>query len=144
MQRRHWQVGFTTGGARQGRWMDSAIQGPPVASPHPQPSMQTKWNERGCRPSTAFKQRAGGCLAPHACTHTFMVRRCVKMKRFLPLLAQRVPRQMQLLWPGAEDELRGCLVHPKFQTLALCKKKITVTSNLRYMYGVLNVDEIKN
>jgi hypothetical protein len=26
----------------------------------------------------------------------------------------------------------------------LCKKKFPVTSNLRYMYGVLNVDEIKN
>jgi hypothetical protein len=25
----------------------------------------------------------------------------------------------------------------------LCKQKIPVTSNLRYMHGVLNVDEIK-
>jgi hypothetical protein len=26
---------------------------------------------------------------------------------------------------------------------ALCKKRFPVTSNLRYMYGVLNVDKIK-
>jgi hypothetical protein len=30
------------------------------------------------------------------------------------------------------------------QKKVLCKQKIPVTSNLRYMHGVLNVDEIKN
>jgi hypothetical protein len=37
--------------------------------------------------------------------------------------------------------LRLCLDHLKN---ALCKKRFSVTSNLRYMYGVLNVDKIKN
>jgi hypothetical protein len=34
-----------------------------------------------------------------------------------------------------------CLLPQKKKIL--CKQKISVTSNLRYMYGVLNVDEIK-
>jgi hypothetical protein len=37
--------------------------------------------------------------------------------------------------------LRLCLVTLKS---VLCKKKFSVTSNLQYMYRVLNVDKIKN
>jgi hypothetical protein len=35
----------------------------------------------------------------------------------------------------------GCVY---FLEKVRCKRKIPVTSNLRYMHGVLNVDEIKN
>jgi hypothetical protein len=38
----------------------------------------------------------------------------------------------------------SCL-DPKFHLqIPLCKKKIHITSKCRHMYGVLNVDEIKN
>jgi hypothetical protein len=46
----------------------------------------------------------------------------------------------------------NCNVYMKFLTEAVfsylkkyyVKKRFLITSNLRYMYGVLNVDEIKN
>jgi hypothetical protein len=40
------------------------------------------------------------------------------------------------------SEARSVAVY--FLKKILYKQKIPVTSNLRYMYGVLNVDEIKN
>jgi hypothetical protein len=41
--------------------------------------------------------------------------------------------------------IRACLVSLKFQKkIYYIKKRFPVTLNLRYMYGVLNVDEIKN
>jgi hypothetical protein len=36
---------------------------------------------------------------------------------------------------------RPCLVSPKLLKNALCKKKISVILNLRYIRGVLNIDE---
>jgi hypothetical protein len=41
---------------------------------------------------------------------------------------------------GRLDFYQGCVY---FLKKVLCKQKIPVTSNLRYMHGVLNVDEIK-
>jgi hypothetical protein len=42
------------------------------------------------------------------------------------------------------SKLGPCL-DAKFQPqIPLCKKKIPITSKCRHMYGVLNVDEIKN
>ena len=40
--------------------------------------------------------------------------------------------------------LEACLVPPNFQLWYYAKRRFPVTSNLRYMHGVLNVDEIKN
>jgi hypothetical protein len=40
----------------------------------------------------------------------------------------------------------GFNIQAVFRSLkcALCKKRFPVTSNMRYMYGILNVDKIKN
>ena len=38
----------------------------------------------------------------------------------------------------------ACLVPPNSQLYHYVKRRFPVTSNLRYMHGVLNVDEIKN
>jgi hypothetical protein len=57
-------------------------------------------------------------------------------------------------WPGIwlvlglAESVKRCHSHNKavFRSLksALYKKRFPVTSNLRYVYGVLNVDKIKN
>ena len=39
---------------------------------------------------------------------------------------------------------RACLVPQKFKFWHHVKRRFSITSNLWYMYGVLNVDEIKN
>ena len=41
-------------------------------------------------------------------------------------------------------DLRARLVPPEFKFWHYAKRRFPVTSNLRYIYGVLNVDEIKN
>ena len=41
-------------------------------------------------------------------------------------------------WPG------GCLVTPNSKLWHYAKRRFPVTLNLRYMHGVLNVNEIKN
>jgi len=40
--------------------------------------------------------------------------------------------------------LRACLVLPNSRIWHYVKRRFPVTSNLWYMHGVLNVDEIKN
>ena len=44
---------------------------------------------------------------------------------------------------GKRRESRGCLVTPNFKLWHYAKRRFSVISNLRYMHGVLNVDEIK-
>ena len=41
-------------------------------------------------------------------------------------------------------ESRPCLVAPNSRIWHYAKRRFSVTSNLRYIHGVLNVDEIKN
>ena len=47
-------------------------------------------------------------------------------------------------WSRKIEKFRRCLVLPNSQLWHYIKRRFPVTSNLRYMYGVLNVDEIKN
>jgi hypothetical protein len=43
-------------------------------------------------------------------------------------------------WPGVDKGL-VYQIHPQ---IPLCKKKISITLKCRHIYGVLNIDEIKN
>ena len=61
---------------------------------------------------------------------------------------QRVPYSFSVStdYSGESKQhvLEPCLVPPFFRIWHYAKRRFSVISNLRYMHGVLNVDEIKN
>jgi len=85
------------------------------------------------------------------CGGNYLLRRIVSYVRLVGdvEILPRFSMGVVVRWRGFAKlailfQLRPRLVHPNSRIWHYAKRRFPVTSNLRYMYGVLNVDEIKN